>query len=712
MKMFSPQNEVDAPPQGNEDEVNDELLTSVIGVGKEVAIKRYSADESKICKIRELGNEFVILEFSGDETEGEENLKTCTQELITKNEDECREGSGCQDLTTSFLGENTRKEKSPHSKAISNCRHFNCIECTSVFITPLDFNRHLMAHQHQEHDNQDRKCNDVNHNFIERSDSSCPNLMSEVEIDEEPKIEPEISWEKYNGENLERNEENTVELIGEELRGEESGDTYDGDIEAKEEEFKFECNGCKKSYRNRRGLNRHLRVHKGEKPYLCLICNRRYSYKHDLHNHVKNHTNSPLEIHKLSDYVDKPFKCGICTQQFSFEFDFERHLKDHNKHIEGTVEAVDETELQENQIPTVSSTSVVEENVDVVNGVLASDGSPENLYLRKLRPKITKLQDKGIENCNVCIYCKKEFANKASYDEHFMKSMKSKGNKPYGCCVCFRGFSYKQCLQKHLENHISDAQDGKETLKITKRKPSKCVVCHIVLSSKSELRGHMQTHGRTVKKKPKVKEKQFECEVCGREFAFERAFMKHCRAHNASHLYQCFLCDKNFVTKRKLTFHMKFHKKGGLDKVLPNFSVVGQGKKLHTEIVDKNHSGYNLSPENSSLDKDGHGTLEDPRYLQHPKMCKCFACHSDPGDGKKKQSARECPEDCVVIQECKHSGQVSPDSLEPCEKMQSCVESHRCLLCKRSFQDREKLDKHGLICPKLIAVDFIINSLL
>ncbi len=57
------------------------------------------------------------------------------------------------------------------------------------------------------------------------------------------------------------------------------------------------CEVCGRSFKYRSGLNRHIRMHNGEKPYTCNFpeCKYRSSYRHNLTRHIRAHReNKPI----------------------------------------------------------------------------------------------------------------------------------------------------------------------------------------------------------------------------------------------------------------------------------------------------------------------------------------------------------------------------------------------------------------------------------
>ena len=78
-----------------------------------------------------------------------------------------------------------------------------------------------------------------------------------------------------------------------------------------------ECGVCGKAFASLLKLQRHLRVHTGERPFKCGKCGRRFKRNGDLTAHKRTHTG------------ERPYQCATCSKRFTQSSHLKRHEVTH-----------------------------------------------------------------------------------------------------------------------------------------------------------------------------------------------------------------------------------------------------------------------------------------------------------------------------------------------------------------------------------------------
>ncbi|XP_076043214.1 uncharacterized protein LOC143026536 [Oratosquilla oratoria] len=110
---------------------------------------------------------------------------------------------------------------------------------------------------------------------------------------------------------------------------------------------KYECETCTVLFKSPSELNRHVRIHTGERPFTCELCASTFIRKCHLDLHLRRHrgekkfscqqcqmrfvSSSDLVRHETTHSKDRPYQCSLCEMSYSRITHLEQHLVKHTQ---------------------------------------------------------------------------------------------------------------------------------------------------------------------------------------------------------------------------------------------------------------------------------------------------------------------------------------------------------------------------------------------
>uniref|UniRef100_A0A8C5KT26 Myoneurin n=1 Tax=Jaculus jaculus TaxID=51337 RepID=A0A8C5KT26_JACJA len=209
-------------------------------------------------------------------------------------------------------------------------------------------------------------------------------------------------------------------------------------------------NTCGKVFSEASSLRRHMRIHKGVKPYVCHLCGKAFTQCNQLKTHVRTHKG------------ERPYKCELCDKGFAQKCQLVFHSRMH--HGEEKPYKCDVCNLQF----ATSSNLKIHARKHSGEKPYICDRRGQRFALAVSSSLITHSRKHSGEKPYICGICGKSFISSGELNKHFRSH---KGERPFICELCGNSYTDIKNLKKHKtkvhsgadktpDDHTSNDQDS------------------------------------------------------------------------------------------------------------------------------------------------------------------------------------------------------------------------------------------------------------
>lgn len=342
----------------------------------------------------------------------------------------------------------------------------------------------------------------------------------------------------------------------------------------------YSCTLCKKTYKIRKNLQRHVRrVHESAPKYSCDLCGKLFSLKYRYRRHlnvVHGKVDNPrytcsfegcgklfmdkylLDLHE-SGHKPPELKCDICGKMYRLSKHLNRHRKTHDN------------TRREKRFPCLICTRAYVWPEDLKRHMKVKHSPPGE------QPEPPKEKKKQTGDGFPCPTCGKIFFEQYRLNRHLSTVHAAREHSKFTCTFegCGKLFPEKSILERHKITHLPPQEA--------------CHICGKLFKSKMNLEVHLKRHA-------SKGQRNFFCDQCPNAYAFHADLLQHVKLKHPLTLgrkvetYSCQHCGEVRSDSRALRNHVRrVHEKKQVCCEVCGKMILNNHMRHHMEAMHSAH---------------------------------------------------------------------------------------------------------------------------